>query len=56
MSWEEAFQQDWPDPVDDLRGRFGLITPDFSPREVAMATTLFLLVMLGVVFVLELHV
>lgn len=56
MSWEEPFRQGWPDPIDDLRGRFGLLTPSFSPREVAVVTALFVLIMLGVVVVLELSV
>lgn len=56
MTWEEPFRQSWPDPVDDFRERFGLLAPSFTPREVAVATALFLLVMLGVVVLLELSV
>lgn len=52
----DPFRQPWLDPVDDLRERFGRLSPSFSLREVAAWTGLWLLVSVAVVGFLELFV
>lgn len=56
MSWKEPFDQRWPEPVDDLRSRFGRLAPSFSPKEMAILFGLFLVLMAAVVSLLELFV
>lgn len=53
MSWKDPFERQWPDPVDDLRQRFGIDLPSFMPHEIAMFTGVLLVTLALVVLVLE---
>lgn len=53
MTWKDPFEQNWPEPVDDLRQRFGIDLPSFTRREIAVFTGVLLAVMALVVGVLE---
>lgn len=56
MADRRPFRGPWPDPVDDLRQRFGRLPPSLSLREIAVWTGLCLLAMGAVVGLLELFV
>lgn len=56
MSLDEPFQQNWSEPVDDIRQRFGRLEPSFSPRDVGVWTGVFLVCMTIVVGILEIFV
>lgn len=56
MSWEEPFQQNWAEPVEDVSHRFRQLVPTFTFLEVAMMMGAFFFIMLIVVVVLELYV
>lgn len=53
-SWRTPFEQGWPEPVEDLRARFGLLDPDYTPRELARFTALLVAIVVIVVVALEL--